>query len=130
MGIRFLKIAAVYLVIGVSMGVVMGIAHQFVYAPVHAHINLLGWATFALAGLIYVLFPGAAATRLAAWHFWLQNVGVPVFLISLIVLLSGNAAALPLTIAGSLITLAAVIVFLVNVFVNVREPRVAVTDAG
>ena len=52
---------------------------------------------------------------------------MPLFLISLLVLLSGNGAALPLTIAGSLITLAAAIVFLTNVFVNVREPRVTVS---
>jgi hypothetical protein len=123
MGIRFLKIAVVYLVIGVSMGIVMGILRAFQYAPVHAHINLLGWATFALAGLVYVLFPKAAATRLATWHFWLQNIGVPLFLISLVFVLTGNEAAVPLTIAGSLITLAAMIVFLVNVFANVGEPR-------
>jgi cbb3-type cytochrome oxidase subunit 1 len=125
MGIRFLKIAVVYLVLGVTMGIAMGISQKFQYAPVHAHINLLGWATFALAGLIYVLFPAAAATRLAAWHFWLQNIGVPVFLVSLIFVISGNAAAVRLTITGSLVTLAAMIVFLVNVFANVREPRVA-----
>ncbi len=124
MGIRFLKIAVVYLVIGVTMGIIMGILQKFQYSPVHAHINLLGWATFALAGLIYVLFPSAAATRLAVWHFWLQNIGVPVFLLSLLFVVSGNAAAVPLTITGSLVTLAATIVFLVNVFANVRESRV------
>jgi cbb3-type cytochrome oxidase subunit 1 len=125
MGIRFLKIAVVYLVIGVAAGIVMGITEKFQFAPVHAHINLLGWATFALAGLIYVLFPRAAATRLATWHFWLQNIGVPVFLLSLVFVVSGNAAAIPLTIAGSFITLAAMIVFLANVFANVRDQPVS-----
>jgi len=125
MGIRFLKIAVVYLVIGVVMGIVMGITRQFQFAPVHAHVNLLGWATFAIGGLVYMLFPQAAATRLAAWHFWLLNIGAPVFMISLYLIVAGNEAAVPVTIAGSFITLAALIVFLINVFVNVREPRPA-----
>ena len=125
MGIRFLKIAVVYLVIGVVMGIVMGITRQFQFAPAHAHVNLLGWATFAISGVVYVLFPQAAATRLAAWHFWLLNVGVPIFVVGLALFAAGNEAVLPLTIAGSFITLAALIVFLVNVFVNVREPRAA-----
>lgn len=125
MGIRFLKIAVVYLVLGVTMGIIMGITRQFQYAPVHAHVNLLGWATFAIGGLVYVLFPQAAATRLATWHFWLLNVGAPVFVISLFLIVAGNAAAVPATIAGSFITLAALIIFLVNVFVNVRDPRPA-----
>src|SRR5689334_5062025 len=41
MGIRFLKIAAIYLAIGVSMGLAMGIMQNFALHPVHAHINLL-----------------------------------------------------------------------------------------
>jgi len=121
MGIRFFKIALVYLVLGVALGIVLGITQKFQFAPVHAHINLLGWATFALAGLIYVVFPQAAKTRLAVWQFWLQNIGVPIFIIGLTLLASGNEKALPFVIVGSLVTLLAVIIFLVNVFANVRE---------
>jgi cbb3-type cytochrome oxidase subunit 1 len=123
MGIRFLKIAVVYLVLGVAFGIVMGITQQFQYAPVHAHVNLLGWATFAISGLIYVLFPQAAATRLATWHFWLLNIGAPIFIVALVMISAGNQTVIPVIIAGSFITLAALIVFLVNVFVNVRDPR-------
>ena len=39
----------------------------------HAHINLLGWTTTALAGLIYSVFPKARARVLARVHFWLMN---------------------------------------------------------
>ena len=35
----------------------MSITHSYDYASVHAHVNLLGWASLALAGVIYVLFP-------------------------------------------------------------------------
>ena len=94
MGIRFLKIAAVYLAIGVTMGLAMGITQKFALHPVHAHINLLGWATMALAGLIYVQFPAAAQTRLAKIHFWIHNLALPVMMVALAFLLSGYAQAL------------------------------------
>jgi hypothetical protein len=65
MGISFLKIAGIYLVVGVSMSLYMGIAQTFTLYPVYAHINLLVWASMALMGLIYVQFPAAGQTRLA-----------------------------------------------------------------
>ena len=54
MGIRLLKIAAIYLVLGSFMGLYMGIVETFTLHPVHAHLNLLGWASLGLAGLMVV----------------------------------------------------------------------------
>ena len=51
MGIRFLKIAAVYFIIAVCLGLVMGIIHDFRFASVHAHLNLLGWVSMAIFGI-------------------------------------------------------------------------------
>ena len=93
MGLNFLRIATLYLIVGVLMGFVMGITEAFQYAPVHAHVNLLGWASLALVGVIYHLYPAAAETRLARVHFWLHNLGLPVFMVSLAVMLAGNPAA-------------------------------------
>ncbi|SFB04145.1 hypothetical protein SAMN04515620_11433 [Collimonas sp. OK607] len=45
MGIRFLKIAVIYLLIGALLGGYMGAAENFALAPVHAHLALLGWAS-------------------------------------------------------------------------------------
>ena len=72
MGVRFLKIAAVYLVVGTLLGVYMGATEKFALAPVHAHLLLLGWASLALAGIIYHLHPAAGETRLARIHFWMR----------------------------------------------------------
>jgi cbb3-type cytochrome oxidase subunit 1 len=77
MGTKFFKIAVVYLVIVVSIGYIMGITHNFSYTFVHAHINLLGWASMALFGLIYHFYPKAGETKLAKTHFWLHNIGTP-----------------------------------------------------
>lgn len=127
MGLRFLKIAVIYLVAGVSLGFVMGMKHQFTLAPVHAHINLLGWASLALAGLIYHLYPAAAATRLARIHFWLHNIGLPVFMVALAFMLSGNEAFDPLVGVGATITVLGMIVFAANVLINVKADAPART---
>ena len=120
MAIRFLKIAVLYLALGVAAGLVMGITHQFQYAPLHAHINLLGWASLALAGLIYHHYPVAAATRLAQWHFWLHNIGLPVFMIALAFRLSGYEQAERVIAMGALLTLVGVQLFVINVIRNLR----------
>ncbi len=132
MGLRFLKIAAIYLVLGASLGFVMGMSRQFTLAPVHAHVNLLGWASLALAGLIYHLYPAAAATRLARIHFWLHNIGLPVFMIGLAFMLLGNEAFDPLVGIGATVTLAGLIVFAVNVVMNANasEPTRAASRAN
>src|SRR6516162_7984690 len=120
MGIRFLKIAAVYLAIGVSMGLAMGIMQNFALHPVHAHINLLGWATMALAGLIYGQFPAAAQTWLAKIHFWVHNAALPVMMVALAFLLSGYEKALYFLEPASMAMVIAILLFVVNVCINVR----------
>ena len=120
---RCLKFAVAYLMIGVVMGVVMGITHQFQYAPVHAHINLLGWVSLAVIALIYKAFPHAAETRLARLHFRLHNIGLPVFMIGLVLAINDHDWALPAVRIGAFMTLAGVTLFVVNVVRTVRIPQ-------
>ncbi len=61
----FLAAAAASLVAGVSMGLYMGIVHDFALAPVHAHTNLVGWASLSLMGLTLRAWPVLAEGRLA-----------------------------------------------------------------
>jgi cbb3-type cytochrome oxidase subunit 1 len=113
---RFVKIAVLYLALGVTLGVVMGMLHVFTFMPVHAHLNLLGWASLALVGLVYHAYPQAAQTRLATVHFWLHNVGLPPLMISLALMLAGHAAFEPVVGLSSLVVAAGVLVFVVNVW--------------
>ena len=69
--VMFILLAAFMLVCGVSMGVYMGIAHDFSLAPIHAHTNLVGWASLALFGIVYRLFPELKERRLVAVHLGL-----------------------------------------------------------
>lgn len=120
MAIRFIKIAVLYLALGVSMGLYMGITHVFTFTPVHAHLNLLGWASLALCGLVYHAFPAAAETRLAKIHFWVHNLGLPPLMIALALMLGGNAAMEPVVGILSMIVAAGILMFIINVWVAVQ----------
>ncbi|MFO1395445.1 MAG: hypothetical protein U1F48_00125 [Burkholderiales bacterium] len=125
MGLRFLRIAVVYLVLGATLGLVMGIRQQFALAPVHAHLLLLGWASLALAGTIYHFYPGAAATRLARVHFWMHNLGLPVFMAGLALVLSQHEWAMPLTVVGAITVLLGLFVFAANVLLHTKVAATA-----
>jgi cbb3-type cytochrome oxidase subunit 1 len=120
MGQRFLKIAVIYLVLGAFLGLGMGIKQNFALVPVHAHILLLGWASLALAGVMYHLYPAASATRLARLHFWLHNLGLPVFMIGLGFMLTGTEAVLPVVVVAAITVLVSLILFATNVLLNIK----------
>ena len=120
MGLTFLKIAVVYLFVGAALGLGMGIAQNFALVPVHTHLLLLGWASLALAGLVYHLYPAAAATRLARVHFWLHNLGLPAFMLTLGLYLLGGAPLVPVVAVTAIVVLVGLGVFAVNVLINVR----------
>jgi cbb3-type cytochrome oxidase subunit 1 len=119
-GLRFLKIAVVYLWIGAVLGLGMGIAQNFALVPVHAHVLLLGWASLALAGLVYHLYPATSTTRLARIHFWLHNLGLPAFMVTLGLLLTGREALVRVVAASASVVLIGLAIFATNVLVNVK----------
>ena len=77
--VKFLALGAAMLVVGVGMGMYMGTIHDFQLAPVHAHVNLLGWVSLSLFGIVYRLFPELQAGRLARLHFLLAAPAAPMF---------------------------------------------------
>lgn len=116
MGIRFLKIAVVYFFVAVCLGLVMGIIQNFSFTSVHAHLNLLGWVSMAIFGIIYSIYPSAAETKLAKAHFWLHNIGVPIMQGALFIeLLTGNTALTIGIIIGSLMVVVGVLLFAINI---------------
>lgn len=121
MGVRFIKIAGVYFLIAVLLGLTMGIIHNFSFTSVHAHLNLLGWVSMAIFGVIYVLFPKAGTTKLAKAHFWLHNIGLPVMQGALFVqLVTQNNALIPVTIVGSLLVVVGVILYVINLLTQIK----------
>jgi hypothetical protein len=113
---RWVRIALVYFLLAVGLGVAMAATHDFRLKGLHVHLNLLGWVSMAITGSIYRLFPQAAATRLAAWHFGLYNAALPVMMTALACLLLGWAAAEPVVAVSSIALLVAVLLFALNIW--------------
>jgi hypothetical protein len=117
---RFIQIAVLYLVVGGSLGLAMGISGKFTLAPVHAHLALVGWLSLAMAGVIYHLYPTASQTRLAKAHFWLHNIGLPIFMVGLAFLLTGTEGVIPVVGSGATLLLLGLFSFAANVLRHVK----------
>lgn len=122
MGIRLIKISSLYFAAGVLIGYYMSSSHSYVLTPVHVHINLLGWTSLTLAGILYYLFPSLSQSKLGKWHFWLHNIGLPIMMISLaIVITTQNEAFLPGTAIGATVTSIGVLLFVTNILLNLKN---------
>ena len=123
MSIRLIKLAVIYLAIGMSLGLYMGSVQDFLFRSVHAHINLLGWASIALAALVFHMFPELARTCLATIWFWGYNVATPISLVLLALEISGRAWAGPFLGISMTVVWAMGLVFAANVLMNLRDPQ-------
>jgi len=61
----FITAALLCLLAGECLGIWMGIAHDFTLSPAHAHLNLLGWVTLALYGIMHRSYPALAQAKAA-----------------------------------------------------------------
>ena len=119
-GVIWIKAAVIYFILGVGLGIYMGASGDHLLVPVHAHFNLLGWASLALIGLVYLQFPLAGAHRLARVQFWLHNAGLLAAMVLLIAFLRGNTGLDPLLGLASIVIGASVVLFAINVFQRIR----------
>lgn len=123
------RMAAIYFVTGVLLGIAMGASGDHTLFPVHAHLNLLGWVSMALFGLIGSAYPALATGRIPALHFWLYNLGLPVLLGALALRLRGHAGLEPVIGLASLVVGAATLLFAWLVFTRMASPRAAVRSS-
>ncbi len=86
----FLVIGSLYLLVGIMFGMYMGATGDHSLAPLHAHINLLGFVLMMIFGLVYRQFPQMTKPILAKVHFWLHQAGSIILLIMLFLLFSGR----------------------------------------
>ena len=108
---------------GMSLGVWMGVNKDFSLAPVHAHVNLLGWATLALYGL-YHRGVERASDRLAWAQAALGASAVPLMTGGLAAYLTTYADGFePLIIAGALSAITSMFLFFVVVLTDMRRRR-------
>lgn len=119
----FMQIGSLYLVLGICLGIFMGASGDHTIAPLHAHINLLGFVLMMVFGFFYHLFPAAGVSQLARVHFWLHLVGGLVLLVMLGLLLTGRiseAGMVPVAPLAELAILLGVLIFAWNVWQHAR----------
>ena len=121
----FFAVATLLLLCGMALGQYMGAREDFLLAPVHAHINLLGWVTMALYGTFYALTRGTMSDRLAWLNFTLSTIGAIAMIPTLaLLLISGNTALWgPLTGVAGGIAILGLLVFMVSVYRELVRKR-------
>jgi len=110
----YVVIGTLWLVSGMIFGIAMGITHNFGLMPLHAHINLVGFACHSIFGLAYRQWPAMKASGLAPFQFWIFVLATPTTLLGLYFTLTGGPV-LP-TIIGSFGLLLGAILFLVMIW--------------
>jgi hypothetical protein len=115
-GSLMMCVSVVVLLIGMLAGIVMGIQQNFVLAPAHAHLNLVGGVLLFLFGLYYRLVPAAGTMTLAKVQGWLHIAGGILFPAGVAVVLLKGPSFEAAPIAGSLIVVGAMVLFAVIVF--------------
>lgn len=113
---NFLRLGVLAVLVGVSLGIWMGANENFTLRPVHAHINLIGWASMMLFGLVYRVIPEAAKGWMPVAHFILAAVGFLVMMPSLSLMLMGNMVLVPFLVASEAMVLASLLLFAIIVF--------------
>jgi hypothetical protein len=126
---RFFVLGILYALIGMGLGTYMGISQDFLLAPVHAHINLVGWATHFLFGLYYRGDPASAKGALPEAHFWCAALGGILLPIGIIGAVTGNATLDLFVIPGTLLTLLSMLLFLIVVLRGWRRSGAALAGA-
>ncbi len=111
-----LRVSLVLLVIGMIMGIVMGVQQNFVLAPAHAHLNLIGFVMMFLAGLYYRVVPEAAEGLLPKVHAMLHVASAVVFPLGIVVVLTYGPKYEAGAVIGALMTLSATLLFAVVVY--------------
>lgn len=110
------KTATLLAIVGMGMGIGMAMSHDHTLMPVHAHLNLLGWVSLFLFGIYYKLHPVTDSSRLAVTQVGLWTVGTLVLTAGVAAIYLGNPGAEPVAAIGSLIVLAAMLLFTALVF--------------
>ncbi len=124
MGHTWIKLSVLYLVIGISVGLFMSYTIQLNWAAGHAHVNVVGWLSTLGIGAVLSIYPHLAKNGLGTATFWLYRIGVPLFLFSTFFVQVNPGVAHIFTFIGGPMFLLAIILFGVNLFMNLKDADV------
>ena len=113
---NFLRLGVLSALVGMALGVWMGANQDFTLRPVHAHVNLLGFASMMLFGLFYRAFPAAGRGWMALTHFGLSVVGFLILMPSLTLMMLQRPPFMPAMIASEIMLVGSMALFVIIVF--------------
>lgn len=120
----FLRSAVLYAVAGMALGIFMAVSNDHSQMPTHAHMNLLGWASLALYAVVYRVWPEAARSALAPWHFGIANLGTLVVVIGVGGIMAGHEETFgPIAGIGAILSLIGMLLFAGIVYGRVAVGR-------
>jgi hypothetical protein len=120
----FFMTGALFLLIGMCWGMAMAMTENFVLAPAHAHLNLLGWVTMSIYGGFYALTQKTMSPRLAWINYGLATLGVAIMIPTLAVfLITGNQALGPVIGLGGVLNIIALLTFSLSAFRELKRVR-------
>jgi hypothetical protein len=122
-------IASLTAVVGLSLGIFMGVSHDHSLAPVHVHINLIGWVSMFLFGLYYRTHE-EAESGLAVFQVGTVAIGFIAMMAALTMMIAlANPIALPIgvpvAIVGAILVWIGFASFALIVWREGREARTA-----
>jgi hypothetical protein len=118
----FILVALIYLMAGEVFGEYMAATQDHSLFPAHAHLNVLGWVSLAIFGVVHHIFPQLGGSRLAMPQFAIAVISVPVmtFGIAYVLLTQNPLFAIAGSFAFDIATVLFVIMFVMRV-VRIRE---------
>jgi hypothetical protein len=105
------KLAVVFVITGIAMGIGMAASQNHSIMPAHAHLNLLGWVSLFLFGIYYERRPNLDASRLALVQVGVWSVGTVILTIAVAALHLGYTAFDPVAALASFIVLGSMLIF-------------------
>ena len=91
---RFFLAATAFALCGMVWGIVMSASHDYLLAPAHGHLNLLGFVAMGIWGAYYALTPSAAVSKLGRVHFGLSVLSVVIVVPGIVQTLIGQGELL------------------------------------
>lgn len=87
----FLIIAAIYILVGMGLGMFMGQNQDFTHRTTHTHINLLGFVSMAIFALVYRAWSAMQQSLLAKIHFFAYQAGALIMVAAIFLKYGGHA---------------------------------------
>jgi len=105
------RLAVLFVVTGIAMGIGMAASQDHSIMPAHAHLNLLGWVSLFLFGIYYERRPALDASRIARIQVGLWSLGTVLLTVAVAAIHLGYTQADPIAALASLVVLGAMLLF-------------------